>query len=103
MKLRKFTEVQSPVVLGGFADTTNRELFINKFCELREVLPWTFGSLQEVKDHGKNDKFHNSVISDEAMPMHYDGMFKSVTKKDENGNDMKDEQGNVIKFQKPPG
>ena len=103
MKLRKFAEVQSPVVLRGFADTTNRELFINKSYELGEVLPWTFGILQEVKDHRKNDKLHNNVVSDEAMPMHYDGMFKFVPKKDENGNDMKDEQGNVIKFQKPPG
>jgi len=36
------------------------------------------------------------------MPMHYDGMFKFVTQKDENGNDMKDEQGKEIKVQKPP-
>ena len=103
MKLRKLAEVQSPVVLRGFADTTNRELFINKSYELGEVLPWTFGILQEVKDDRKNDKLHNNVVSDEAMPMHYDGVFKFVTKKDENGNDMEDEQGNVIKFQKPPG
>ena len=103
MKLRKLAEVQSPVVLRGFADTTNRELFTNKAYELGEVLPWTFGVLQEVKDHRKVDKLHNNVVSDEAMPMHYDGMFKFVTQKDENGNDMKDEQGNDIKIQKPPG
>lgn len=103
MKLRKLAEVQSPVVLRGFADTTNRELFINKAYELGEVQSWTFGILLEVKDHRKTDKLHDNVVSDEAMPMHYDGVFKFVAEKDENGNEMKDEQGNVIKIQKPPG
>ncbi len=101
-KLRKLAELQSPIVLRGFAETTERELFISKAHELGEVLPWSFGILQEVKDHGKNHKLHNNVVSNEAMPMHYDGMFKFVTQKDENGNDMKDEQGKEIKVQKPP-
>jgi hypothetical protein len=101
-KVRKLTEIQSPVILRGFTETTDRELFISKAYELGEVLPWSFGILQEVKDAGKNDKLHNNVISNEAMPMHYDGMFKFVTAKDENGNDMKDEEGNDIKVQKPP-
>lgn len=102
-RLRKLAEVQSPVVLRGFADTTDRELFISKAYDMGTVLPWTFGILQEVKDHGRNDKDHNNVVSSEAMPMHYDGMFKFVTQKDEEGNDMKDEEGNEIKVNKPPG
>ena len=101
-KVRKLAEVQSPVVLRGFADTTDRELFISRAYELGEVLPWTFGVLQEVKDHKRNDKLHNNVVSSEAMPMHYDGMFKFVTEKDENGNDVKDADGKEIKVQKPP-
>ena len=101
-KIRKLAEVQSPVILRGFADTTDRELFISRAYELGEVLPWTFGVLQEVKDHKKTDKLHNNVVSSEAMPMHYDGMFKFVTQKDENGNDMKDEHGKEIKVQRPP-
>ncbi|KAI4154545.1 MAG: hypothetical protein LQ341_000328 [Variospora aurantia] len=101
-KLRKLTEHQSPVVLRGFADTTDREQFIGKAYELGEVLPWTFGILQEVKDAKRSDKQGNNVTSSEAMPMHFDGMFKFVAKIDEEGNELKDEQGNVIKYQKPP-
>ena len=102
-RIRKLAEVQSPVILRGFADTTDREIFIQKAYEMGEVLPWTFGILQEVKDHKKNDKLHNNVVSSEAMPMHYDGMFKFVNKKDDEGNDMKDKEGNEIKENKPPG
>jgi len=101
-KLRKLVEHQSPVVLRGFSDTTDRELYVSKGHELGEVLPWSFGIVQEVKDHGRKDKLHNNVESNEAMPMHYDGIFKFVPKKDENGNDMKDGSGNEIKIQKPP-
>lgn len=101
-KLRKLAEVQSPVILRGFADTTNRELFISKAYEIGEVLPWTFGVLQEVKDAGRSDKQGENVTNNEAMSMHYDEMFKFVNKKDENGNDIKDEQGNDVKVQAVP-
>ena len=101
-KVRKLAEHQSPVILRGFTETTDRELFISKGHEIGEIQPWKFGILQEVKDHGKNHKLHNNVVSNEAMPMHYDGMFKFVTKKDENGNDMLDEEGKEIQVQKPP-
>lgn len=101
-KVRRLAELQSPVVLRGFAETTDRELFISKAYELGEVLPWTFGILQEVKDHGRTDKLGNNVVSNEAMPMHFDGMFKFVAQKDDKGNSILDEQGNEIKVQKPP-
>ncbi|KAI9740006.1 MAG: hypothetical protein M1835_003165 [Candelina submexicana] len=104
-KVRRLAQLQSPVVLRGvrfFAHTTERELFISKAYGLGEVLPWSFGILQEVKDHGKSYKLHNNVVSNESIPMHYDGMFKFVTQKDENGNDIKDEQGKEIKVQKQP-
>ena len=101
-KVRRLAELQSPVVLRGFAETTDRELFISKAYELGEVLPWTFGILQEVKDHGRTDKLGNNVVSNEAMPMHFDGMFKFVAQTDDKGNSILDEQGNEIKVQKPP-
>lgn len=101
-KVRKLAELQSPVVLRGFAETTERELFISKAYELGEVLPWTFGILQEVKDSGRTDKLGNNVVSNEAMPMHFDGMFKFVAQKDENGDPIRDEQGKEVKVQKPP-
>ena len=101
--LRELTNTQSPVVLRGFGETLERELYINKAHELGKVLPWTFGVVQEVKDHKRDDKSHNNVVSNEAMPMHYDGMFKLVNKKDENGNDVLDEEGKPVKYNAPPG
>ena len=101
-KLRKLTEAQSLVVLRGFADTTDRELFISKAHELGGILPWTFGILQEVKDHKRNDKTCNNVVSNEAMPMHYYGIFKFATKKGEKGEDIEDEHGRDVKVQIPP-
>lgn len=101
-KLRALAELQSPVVLRGFSETTDRELFTSRAYELGEVQEWTFGVLQSVKDAGRKDKMHNNVVSNEAMPMHYDGMFKFVPQKDENGNVVKDEQGKEVKVQKPP-
>ena len=93
-KLRKLAEIQSPVVLRGFEDTTDRELFIGRAHELGEIQKWTFGELQEVKDGKRSDKLGNNVTSSEAMPMHYDGLFKLVTKKDA--------EGKEIKVPKPP-
>ena len=101
-KVRGLAETQSPVVLRGFAETTERELFISRAHELGDVQKWTFGELQEVKDGKRNDKLGNNVTSTEAMPMHYDGMFKFVNQKDADGNDMKDAEGKEIKVQKPP-
>lgn len=101
-KVRKLAELQSPVVLRGFAETTEREVFISKGYELGEVLPWTFGILREVKESGRTDKLGNNVVSNEAMPMRFDGMFKFVAQKDENGNSILDRHGNEVKVQKPP-
>ena len=55
-KVRALVELQSPVILHGFMDTINRELFIGKGHELSNILPWIFGILQEVKDHKKVKK-----------------------------------------------
>ncbi|KAI4172377.1 MAG: hypothetical protein LQ343_003636 [Gyalolechia ehrenbergii] len=93
-KLRKLAEIRSPVVLRGFAETTDRELFINSAQEIGDVLSQPAGVVQEIKEH--------YFMTSEARPMHYDGMFSIVTQKDENGNDMKDEQGKEIRIQKSP-
>ena len=103
LKVRKIAELQSPVVLRGFADTTDRDLYIQKAGEMGEILPWMFGQIMTVKDKGQVDRGSNNVASNEAMPMHYDGIFKwGETKKDEQGNDLKDERGNELKIQIPP-
>jgi hypothetical protein len=86
-KVRGLSQVQSPVILRGFADTCDREIYSSKAHEAGEVQYWpkTFGMIQEVKDAGRVDKKHNNVVSNEAMPMHYDGMFKFVAETNEDG------------------
>lgn len=101
-KVRKLAELQSPVILRGFAETTDRELYIKKAGEMGEILPWMFGQLMVVKDQKKVDRGSNNVASNEAMPMHYDGIFKFRTTEDDDGNVMKDEQGNEVQIQIPP-
>ncbi|KAL6899929.1 Pyoverdine/dityrosine biosynthesis domain-containing protein [Trichoderma evansii] len=82
-KVRQLSELCSPVVLRGFTDTRDRRAFTAKAYDLGTVLPWKSGVIQEVKDEGNPDASSNSVVSKEAMPMHYDGMFKLKTVKDE--------------------
>ncbi|RYC56733.1 hypothetical protein CHU98_g9468 [Xylaria longipes] len=83
-KVRTLAMTCSPVVLRGFSNTKDRRTFIAKAHDLGPVLPWKSGVIQEVKDQSNNDPQSNSVVSAEAMPMHYDGMFKIITVKDEN-------------------
>jgi alpha-ketoglutarate-dependent taurine dioxygenase len=93
-KVRELSQLQSPVVCRGFADTTEEKVFQSKAYELGEVVPWSYGIMQKVKDSGRRDKMANNVVSNEAMPMHFDGIFKFVTTTDEHGNE--------VKVQKPP-
>lgn len=102
LKVRKLAELQSLVILPGFAETMDRELYIKKVGEMGETLPWMFGQLMVVKDQKKVDRGSNNVASNEAMPMHYDGIFKFRTKTDDDGNVMRDEEGNEIQVQIPP-
>lgn len=95
-KLRKLSEFNSPVVMRGFRDTRNRELFVSKASEMGTIMPWNkevneedankpwkFGVVFEVKDRGLTGQ-----VSDEALPMHYDGVFKIEKQLDENGNEI---------------
>ena len=88
-KVRRLAELQSPVVCRGFADTTVVDVFQSKAHELGIVVPWMYGIMQKVKDSGRTDNMGNNVVSNEVMPMHYDGVFKFATKTDENGNEVK--------------
>lgn len=77
-KVRLLSQVFSPIVLRGFSETTNEEYFLSKGHELGNILTWTFGQILKVKDSGEVDKNANNVTSNEAMPMHFDGIFKFV-------------------------
>lgn len=86
-KVRALAEINSPVVLRGFAKTTNRDFFVNKTKELGQPLEWKFGLVLEVKDKGNDTAGLNNVLSAEWMPFHYDGLFKTVKVKKESGDE----------------
>ncbi|KAK8044137.1 hypothetical protein PG993_004161 [Apiospora rasikravindrae] len=81
-KLRRLAEHNSPVVLRGFAGTTDRDRFVAKAHELGVPTPWKFGLVLEVKDEGASTQGLNNVLSAEWMPWHYDGLFKTETRTD---------------------
>ncbi|KAH7392178.1 hypothetical protein DE146DRAFT_723272 [Phaeosphaeria sp. MPI-PUGE-AT-0046c] len=94
-KVRSMSQHFSPIVLRGFKDTTEEEHFLAKGHELGEILTWTFGQILKVKDSGEVDRNANNVTSNEAMPMHFDGVFKFIDKVDP-------ETGAVTKVLTPP-
>ncbi|KAJ5494898.1 Isocyanide synthase xanB [Penicillium diatomitis] len=95
-KVRRISNTMSPVVLRGFADTLDEDLYVKAASELGTILPWSFGIIQKVRDAGRSDKMGNNVTSNEAMPMHFDGMFKFEEVIDT-------ETGEKKKVQRPPG
>ncbi|KAJ5673209.1 hypothetical protein N7507_002336 [Penicillium longicatenatum] len=95
-KVRKLSNGMSPVILRGFAETLVEDLYVKAGHELGKILPWSFGIIQKVRDAGRSDKLGNNVTSNEAMPMHFDGMFKFEEVADP-------ETGEIKKVQRPPG
>ncbi|KAJ4310620.1 hypothetical protein N0V94_008349 [Neodidymelliopsis sp. IMI 364377] len=76
-KVRALAEHNSPVVLRGFARTKNRDAYVAKSYEFGVPTPWKFGLVLEVKDRGAEGQGLNNVLSQEWMPFHFDGMFKT--------------------------
>ncbi|KAJ5919634.1 hypothetical protein N7454_009469 [Penicillium verhagenii] len=95
-KVRKLSNGMSPVILRGFAETLVEDLYVKAGEDLGKVLPWSFGIIQKVRDAGRSDKLGNNVTSNEAMPMHFDGMFKFEEVADPT-------TGEIKKVQRPPG
>ncbi|KAJ5908617.1 hypothetical protein N7495_001299 [Penicillium taxi] len=95
-KVRKLSNVMSPVILRGFAETLEEDLYVKAASDMGVILPWSFGIIQKVRDAGRSDKMGNNVTSNEAMPMHFDGMFKFEDVTDP-------ETGEIKKVQHPPG
>lgn len=94
-KLRRVSNFFSPVVCRGFAGSIEETVYQEKAYEMGEVQAWSFGIMQTIKDAGCSDEMGNNVTSNEAMPMHFDGMFKFKT--------VEDAQGNKTEVQDPPG
>ncbi|KAG7136837.1 Isocyanide synthase xanB like protein [Verticillium longisporum] len=98
-KVRALSERNSPVILRGFTETRNRDLFVDKAHEFGTPLPWQFGLAHEfgtplpwkfglvleVKDQGADSRGLNNVLSAEWMPFHFDGLFKTEKKVLEDG------------------
>lgn len=76
-KVRQLAELNSPVILRGFAQTKGRDAYVSKAYELGIPTPWKFGLVLEVKDLGAESRGLNNVLSQEWMPFHFDGMFKT--------------------------
>lgn len=76
-KVRQLAELNSPVILRGFTQTKNRDAYVAKSYEMGVPTPWKFGLVLEVKDRGAEGQGLNNVLSDEPMPFHFDGMFKT--------------------------
>lgn len=76
-KVRALAQKNSPIVLRGFAQTRDRELFIQAAHRLGAPTGWKFGLVLEVKDQGTDTRGLNNVLSAEWMPFHYDGLFKT--------------------------
>ncbi|CAG7943413.1 unnamed protein product [Penicillium olsonii] len=86
--IRDLAQEVSPVILRGFKDTRDREIFVKKAEQMGEPLPWKFGLVLEVKDHGSDSKGLNNVLSSEWMPFHYDGLFKIEKSLDADGREV---------------
>ncbi|KAG8917569.1 hypothetical protein FRC02_003035 [Tulasnella sp. 418] len=72
-KVRNLCTKYSLVLFSGFKNV-DKPGFIQKSKEMGTIMPWTFGELLEIKeDPTKNMGFS---LTHEAMPMHYDGVFK---------------------------
>ncbi len=84
-KVRRLAELNSPIVLRGFANTKDLSLFKKKAHEMGTVMPWKFGDVLVVRDAGSESGGLNNVLSAEPMPMHFDGLFKTAKILGENG------------------
>ncbi|KAL1304351.1 hypothetical protein AAFC00_000749 [Neodothiora populina] len=84
-KARGLAELNSPLVFRGFQDSTDRDLFVRKAREIGAVMPWKFGEVLVVKDAGTESGGLNNVLSAEPMPMHFDGLFKTISVKNSDG------------------
>ncbi|KAJ5104404.1 Pyoverdine biosynthesis [Penicillium alfredii] len=95
-KVRHLSHSMSPVVLRGFAESLQEDLYLQKAEEFGTILPWNFGVIQKVRDEGHTDRMGNNVTSNEPLPMHFDGLFKFEDRTDP-------ETGETKKVPCPPG
>ena len=77
--VRRLALSTAPLLLRGFTMEVQKEVFRTKAGELGDIQMWPFGDILEVRENANLNM--NNVLTSEAMPFHYDGVFK--TAKDE--------------------
>ncbi|KAF8323622.1 Pyoverdine/dityrosine biosynthesis protein-domain-containing protein [Cantharellus anzutake] len=73
-KVRRLTGKHSLLIFKGFEGVDKTDYTV-KAREMGEIAPWVFGEVLEVKENPNFDL--NNVLTSEAMPMHFDGIFKT--------------------------
>ncbi|KAI1137542.1 Pyoverdine/dityrosine biosynthesis protein-domain-containing protein [Hypoxylon sp. FL0543] len=86
-KVRALSQINSPVVLRDFSQTSNRDLFVDKAREFGVPIPWKFDPVLEVKDRGTDTRGLNNVLSAEWEHLHYDGPFNMENKERRDGSE----------------
>ncbi|TGJ79878.1 hypothetical protein E0Z10_g8890 [Xylaria hypoxylon] len=96
-KVRHLSNNFSPIVLRGFSETHDEDVWVNKGHELGKILTWAVtGTIFKVMNLREESRMANNVTSNESLPMHFDGIFKF--------DDCEDPvTGEVKKVLSPPG
>ncbi|KAI1353926.1 Pyoverdine/dityrosine biosynthesis protein-domain-containing protein [Xylaria sp. FL0043] len=96
-KVRHLSNHFSPIVLRGFSETTNEDVWVEKGHELGDILSWALtGTIFKVVNARDDSKMANNVTSNEPLPMHFDGVFKFAEQEDP-------VTGEIKKVLNPPG
>lgn len=75
-RVRRLALSTAPLLLRGFTMEVQKEVFRAKAGELGEIQMWPFGDILEVRENANFNM--NNVLTNEAMPFHYDGVFKTI-------------------------
>lgn len=75
-RVRRLALSTAPLLLRGFTMQVDKEVFRSKARELGEIQMWPFGDILEVRENANFNM--NNVLTREAMPFHYDGVFKTI-------------------------
>ncbi|CAO1613207.1 unnamed protein product [Parajaminaea phylloscopi] len=74
--VRKLALSTAPLLLRGFTMTPEKAVFRERAAQLGTIQQWPFGDILEVRENA--DFNMNNVLTNEAMPFHYDGVFRIV-------------------------
>lgn len=80
IKVRGLAEASSPILLRGFPEMKDLDLFKQTAREMGSILPWQFGEVLVVKDVGDQRSGDFGIVqSAEPIPFHFDGVYKTKT------------------------